>query len=322
MNDSGYAHATITKYLNALKSVFNDAYDKRIITFNPASNIKVPKANEAKEIKCLTEYQTNLFLQALNLEYSFDYDERQRIDQNGVPYCVKNYSVTKQIPLAFRTFFTLAIYSGARRAELLGLTWNDIDFKNNQITINKAIVNKNGTLVLDEPKNKYSKRTISIHQLCIELLSELMDEQQKTIEKLGSYWQGYPLNQFKSNFVFTQDNGNVMHLSTPTHKFKEIIDLYNNYVDTQAQSPFMNGLQFEQDKHLPSDITLHALRHTHITLLLTQGVDVITVSKRAGHKDSKTTLNIYGHFMKAKDQEASIILGALLSPASEKVPNN
>ena len=89
-----------------------------------------------------------------------------------------------------------------------------------------------------------------------------------------------------------------MDVSTPTHKFKENLKLYNDTHELEDQLP---------------DISLHELRHTSATLLLANGTDIETVSHRLGHSKASTTLDVYGHAMKKMDSKASDTLESILS---------
>ena len=89
-----------------------------------------------------------------------------------------------------------------------------------------------------------------------------------------------------------------MHPDTPYKTFKKIIRRYNESVTEEA------------DK-LP-DIPLHGLRHTSATLLISQNVDVKTVSNRLGHAQTSTTIDIYSHALKKKDEQAADVLDDLL----------
>ena len=103
---------------------------------------------------------------------------------------------------------------------------------------------------------------------------------------------------FSNNTVFIQlDTGLPLHLSTPGHKFAEIISLYNATCER------------EEDK-LPK-IRLHDLRHTGATLLLSQNTDIETVSRRLGHSKASVTLDIYGHALPENDRQASDTLEAM-----------
>ena len=118
----------------------------------------------------------------------------------------------------------------------------------------------------------------------MELLKSYKLEQNKYRLSIGSQWIG-------ENFLFIQWNGKQMDLSTPYHTFKKIIRNYNQTVT-------------EESKKLP-DIPLHGLRHTSATLLISQNIDVRTVSSRLGHAQTSTTMNIYAHSLKKMDEVAA-----------------
>ena len=139
----------------------------------------------------------------------------------------------------------------------------------------------------------------------IKLLSRLKQEQTALCVKLGTAWKGHRngkdkdgnKDSFDDNVIFIQDDGSPIDLSTPRHKFAEIIDLYNA---TREK---------EEDK-LPH-IRLHDLRHTNATLLLSQDTDIETVSRRLGHSKASITLDIYGHALPENDKKASDALAAV-----------
>jgi integrase len=116
---------------------------------------------------------------------------------------------------------------------------------------------------------------------------------------LQGLWKGYTGKEFDRNFIFIQmETGMPMDVGTPTHKFKEILKMYNETHGSENQLP---------------EITLHELRHTSATLLLANGTDIETVSHRLGHSKASTTLDIYGHAMKKMDSKASDTLESILS---------
>jgi Site-specific recombinase XerD len=69
---------------------------------------------------------------------------------------------------------------------------------------------------------------------------------------------------------------------------------------------------FVKKNNLP-DITLHSLRHTNASLMIANGVDLRTVSKRLGHAQVSTTTNIYSHAIKSADERAADVLGDILT---------
>lgn len=108
---------------------------------------------------------------------------------------------------------------------------------------------------------------------------------------IGSQWIG-------NNYIFIQQNGLQMHPDTPYKTFKKIIRRYNKTV-------------IKEEEKLP-DIPLHGLRHTSSTLLISQNVDVKTVSSRLGHAQTSTTMDIYSHALKKMDEKAAAVLDDLL----------
>ena len=103
--------------------------------------------------------------------------------------------------------------------------------------------------------------------------------------KLGSAWEG------EDDFLLIQFTGRLMHPSTLYHTFQKIISYYNSTVT-------------DESKKLPS-IPLHGLRHTSATLLVANKIDIPTVSKRLGHAQKSTTMNLYVHALEEADEVAS-----------------
>lgn len=116
---------------------------------------------------------------------------------------------------------------------------------------------------------------------------------------LGDQWQGCEgKNWQENNNIFIPWNGKQMNISTPYQTFKDIIHKYNATVED-------NSLK------LPN-IPLHGLRHTSATLLISDNIDVRTVSARLGHAQTSTTMNIYAHSLKKSDEKAASSLNNLL----------
>ena len=185
--------------------------------------------------------------------------------------------------LKFRVIILLTIFTGLRRGEVLGLEWKDIDFKNSSVRVRQAsqYVSSIGIYTKD-PKTETSNRVISIPDSITKLLKQYKRKQLEYRLKLGSKW-------IATDRVFVQFDGKPMHPDTITKWFR----------------------QFLEEKNLPH-ITFHGLRHTHATLLISQGLDVRTVSSRLGHAQTSTTLNIYAHSFARMDREASEKLDSLL----------
>lgn len=198
-----------------------------------------------------------------------------------------------------QVFLTLAIYGAFRRGELIALTWEDIDFKEGTVRINKAASRIKGAQIIKEPKTTSGNRVVALPQSCMNMLLDLKKEEIEHSMKLGTAWEGKRGKAFDENYVFVTATGRMMSLDTPTQSFKKILNNYNE------------SCEREEDK-LPL-IRLHDLRHTTATLLLASGVDIETVSHRLGHSKASITMDVYGHAIPEIDKTAAQMLGNMLA---------
>lgn len=192
-------------------------------------------------------------------------------------------------PFLYKALFTLILYSGMRRGEACGLEWSDIDLDNGIVDINKSslYLPKKG-IYDDDTKNATSHRVIRISADAVSVLKELKANQAQERLKLGDLWED-------SGKVFTAWNGKPIHPDTVSKWFSKFIKRHN----------------------LP-EITVHSLRHTNASLLIFNGTDIKTVSKRLGHADVTTTGNIYTHAIKTADERAAETLANIFAPRAQK----
>jgi len=184
-----------------------------------------------------------------------------------------------------RVALILLIYGGFRNGELCGLEWKDIDFEHKTVRVEReSEYVKDKGLITKEPKNETSKRTVPLPQCVFDLLRQYKIWYMEQQLKCGDAWT-------RSNRLMIGD------LGTPLQPFK-INKWLNRFTDR-------NGLP---------TIHPHTLRHTNCTLQIVNGVDIRTVSARAGHSKTSTTLDIYTHALRSADEKASQILDAALSP--------
>lgn len=288
----GYSPSTIKKCHAILSSILTTAVHWQVIEANPCERISPPKQkNVTNDVKHFTLEQAEAFLKALEMEYTTKYKAHDRIDDTGKKYHVGAYTESRGIPTQLKVFFNLALFGGLRRGELIALTWDDIDFDNKTISVTKSTGYTGKETITKAPKNKSSIREIIFPGPVMDLVKRYKKEQQELRLSLGDQWQG-------NNNVFIQWNGKQMNLSTPYHAFKDIIKKYNSTIEDPAGQ-------------LP-DIPLHGLRHTSATLLISENVDVRTVSARLGHAQTSTTMNIYAHSLKKLDEKAADTLDNLL----------
>ena len=168
---------------------------------------------------------------------------------------------------------------------MTGLDWSDLDYKAKTLNITKArqYTAKLGTYD-KKPKTKKSIRTVSMSDDCIYVLEEHKKEQDNQRAILGDKW-------VESGKIFVQQNGQPMFPETPSSWFSKWI----------------------KRKGLP-DVDFHGLRHSHASILISQGVDIVTVSRRLGHNDVRTTMAIYAHAYEQNDSKIADLLDDVLSP--------
>lgn len=192
-------------------------------------------------------------------------------------------------PLKYRTMITLLLYSGMRRGELCGLEWPDVDFANGLIDINKTSIYVAGKGRIDDTTKTFaSKRVIKLPSHVMALLAEHRKEQMTERLNAGDKW-------VDGSKLFTQWDGRPIYPGTVTQWFIDFIK-----------------------RHDLPEISLHSLRHTCATLLIFNGTDLRTVSKRLGHANMTTTANVYTHAIQTADERASEVLSDILSPNKVK----
>ena len=192
-------------------------------------------------------------------------------------------SCLEKEPLQFQTLIQLAIFTGARQGELVGLKFSDIDFFNSKMTICRSAYKLKGQPVKTKAPKSNKIRTVSVNASCMSLLEKLFKLHKAEAAALGDKWKG-------GDWVFTQWDGEIMHPQTPSRQFDKFLK-HNNIAHRK----------------------FHSLRHTSATLLLYNGTDLKTVQERLGHADITTT-NKYLHLVEQADAAAVNSLEKLLEP--------
>lgn len=281
-----YKSSTIKRIHQIVSSSLNIAVQWQLIESNPCNRIKPPKSTRnPATLKHFTIEQAQAFLDFLEEDYIISSGGRQKKD--GSPS--DRHQEVHSVPLQHKVLFHLALFGGFRLGELIALTWDDIHFAQNTVSVTKSTARTKDGMITKTPKTLSSIRTVSLPDTTMKLLRKHKMEQAKYRLSLGSAWKG-------DNYLFIQEDGKQMDLSTPNHTFTKIIKRYNA---TKADC-----------EPLPR-ITFHGLRHTSATLLIAQNIDVRTVSNRLGHAECSTTMNIYAHALQKRDEQAADSLNAL-----------
>lgn len=215
----------------ALKQAMINGY----IRFNPTTACKLPRV-ERREIAPLDEAQTTAFLAA-----------------------IKGHQ--------FEALYTLDLFTGMRRGELLGLTWDCVDFKKGTIRIEKQLQRekkRGGQYIFVSLKNGKA-RAITPAPFVMKLLKRHRAKQTEQRLKAGPLWED-------SNLVFTDERGHHLNGETIYKNFKRIAEKLG----------------------IPS-ARLHDLRHTYAVAAIRSGDDIKTIQGNLGHATAAFTLDVYGH---------------------------
>jgi integrase len=187
----------------------------------------------------------------------------------------------------YEALFQLAITTGIRQGELLGLKWGDIDWASSSLRIRRQIqrATRKG-FKFSLPKTQAGRRMI---QLGPETLRQLEEHRKRQdLERSRGEWK-------ENDLVFPS--------------------LIGNPTDQRALHKFFKRLL--RKANLP-EIRFHDLRHTAATLMLLNGIPLIVVSRRLGHSKPSVTLDIYGHYLPGMQKEAAALMDALVTPISTK----
>ncbi len=247
------------KYIHTvIHSALEQARREAMITLNPADAIKLPK-QEKPEIKYLSAAEAAIFLASAK--------------------------DSKHFPIFF-----LALNTGMRRGELLGLRWQDLDLEAGQLTVKQGLVRVSGQgLVLQEPKTKLSNRVINLAPAVMQILKDHRKKQAECRLMAGGAYDKKGLD-----LVFANELGEPICPRAFTRVFERLV------------------------KKAGLDVTFHGLRHTFATIALEQGVDVKTIQETLGHHSAAFTMDVYSSVTAKMRREAADKVGDLLASLLEQ----
>ncbi len=265
----GLKKETVSAIFSTLSGSLNYAvYPCQFVKVNPIQYVKLPKFDEIKKDiseKVITPKDFNRILKLFPFGSSF------------------------RIPLL------IGYYTGLRVGEVIALTWNDIDFKNSTITVNKISYTRNKQICIGTPKTKASYRTIKIGD---SLLDELKRYKIHQMEQRLNYGENYRNNYIcvdkKEDYQYLSDKGvkeGVFNLVCTQEDGKAITDSIIYY----SAKKIRNTLNI--------DFTFHNLRHTHATTLIENGANMKDVQIRLGHSKITTTIDTYTHITENMQNE-------------------
>jgi integrase len=232
-----------------LNCALRHAVRRKLIAFNPAVDVVKARPDD-KEMEYLTEPQGRQFLHAASGN-------------------------------RLHALFAVAIGSGMRQGELLGLHWPDVDFEKGTVSVRRSLAQVGGHFILKEPKSKSSRRTISLPRFAVDALHE----HRKAMLAEGQ--------DVRMGAVFVTRTGQFIGKSNLIRQvFKPILTKANKRAGEDADKLGAASLP---------EIRFHDLRHTHATNLLAQGHSIKAVSQRLGHASIELTLRVYAHVLPTDD---------------------
>lgn len=245
---------TVRHIHRVLHKALNAAVKLQLIPRNPCDAVEPPKPVK-KEARYWTPEEAARFLEAIQEDRLY-------------------------------ALFYVALGTGLRRGELLGLRWQDVDLNEGRLTVRQEIVRKSKGTLVKAPKTEKSRATISLSRGVVEVLKKHKARQAQERLLMGDQYHD-------SGLVFTTFEGKPLDPS------------------------YISGDYFGKliEKAKVRKINFHALRHTHATILASQGVPLKVVSERLRHSSVAITGDIYSHVFAQMDREAADSFDAAMQAA-------
>lgn len=239
------APASKRKIYNNLNSILNRAAKWQVIAKNPLDGIDPPKLIK-KKVQVYDENQLDIFLDALELA-----------------------------PMHWKMFYLFALETGCRTGEIIAMTWDKVNYINNEVEISANAYYDNG-MKISTTKNE-KERLIAINPDFMQALRAWEIELGKIRDKAGEVWEE------SRRFLFP-------NLST------------GNMLNKHSPRTWLNKFR---DKHNLDKITPHGFRHIHASYLLMRGESEKVVGERMGHSRTSVTTDTYGHVTRKADHTAA-----------------
>ncbi|HZW04533.1 MAG TPA: site-specific integrase, partial [Anaerolineaceae bacterium] len=191
----------------------------------------------------------------------------------------------------YATLFRLAVMTGMRLGELMGLRWADLSWQHGTLHVQRQVqrVDGQGWQFL-EPKTRASRRIVPLSGPMLMALRAHQEQQQLQRELKGARWT-------ENGLIFTNSMGNPLDPSNMRKEFNRVLEFAG----------------------LPR-VRFHDLRHTAASLMLNNHVPLIVAARMLGHQRPSVTLDIYGHLYHDKQSQAAEILEGLIGPTPVALP--
>ena len=251
---------TVLSYHRAMRSMLSLAVKKKLVKVNECDFVTLPKQKKQEQPTLQPEEIARLF------------------------------QVLEGEPLEWQALVHLALVTGARRGEVVGLKWENLDFETGVLTVDHALHYLPQTGLYEGETKTKQTRFNHLPGQTLELLQRWRAQQAKAALSSGDMWE-------RTGYIFTGEKGQPLRpdsISQYIHKLSEKCDI--------------PGLH------------THTFRHTAASVLIGAGVDVVTVASQLGHADPATTAKIYAHVIEQNKVKAAEALGAAVYSAQKSRP--
>ena len=251
--EGGLSAQTVLHHHRVIRQALQQAVRWQILARNPADAVEPPKP-PAREMTALSEEHTAALLSVAK-------------------------ATRQHLPIL------LAVSTGLRRGEVLGLRWDDVDLEQGSLTVRQCLQRTRGGLSFVPPKTQRSRRTVALPAFAVERLVQYRGEQAEEILRLGPAYQD-------DDLVIAREDGSPWSPDAFSKAFRALA--------RKADLPRM---------------TFHCLRHTHASQLCKAGVHVKVISERLGHSTVGITLDLYSHLLPGMDEDAAQRIDTALGAA-------
>ena len=251
----GLSAQTVKHHHRVLSQALKRAVRRRLLVRNPAADVDPPRP-QRHEMAILSPDETKRFLKDI---------EHTRL----------------------HTPVLLAVTTGMRRGEFMGLRWRDTDLVANTLSVTQVLEQTNEGFRFQPPKTARSRRQIDLPLLTVEALHRHKERQAEDHLRLG-------LGRPEHDLVVCRANGKPMQPRSLTHEFTRLVK--------RADVP---------------RVRFHDLRHAHISHLMLNGESPKLAAERAGHASVSITLDVYSHLLPGMHQDAARRIDELLRDGVE-----
>ena len=280
LKEKGYSKNYIGGIFSTLKNALDYAVEPlRLIQNNPAELVRMPKVSKQPRKRIvITQEQWQQIIDKYPFGHRF------------------------HVPLQ------IGYHTGMRIGEVMGLSWDDIDFAKGEISVNKQLCrykktkDEDGVQGIAPPKSKASERTIKIGQTLIDILKKERIRQKENKLACGRYYVAYEKTHWKEE---------VYKIAISNHDDQLNFVCVNEHGKVTMPDTF-DYCSFKIRHQLQIEFDFHTLRHTHATMLAESGIHPKALQLRLGHENIETTLNRYIHATESMVDESVEVFEKLI----------